>query len=469
MSEASATEYDLCIVGGGSAGYAGAVTARELGKTVVIVDGPGPLAGLCILRGCMPSKTLLRSAEVAQLVRQATEYGIIADTPRVDVKAVVERKRRIIKEFADYRIDGIETFAVIRDAARFVGQDLLQAGDKRISAEKFLIATGSTIAVPDIPGLKATGFVTSDDVLELESLPKSVVVLGGGPTACELAQYLSRLGVATTMVQRSRMLLSDEDDDIGRSLREALERDGITVHTGTTLTGVERDARAKIVRFLRDREEVSVQADEIFVALGRDPNIAGLDLEAAGIAYGEGIKVDEYLRTANPRVYAAGDVLHESLQLVHVAVHEGMLAVCNAFSSQPKKVDYSLQSARAVFTEPQVAIAGLTERECVARGIDHAIASYPFDDLGKGIATGRTEGFAKMLAGRDGKILGVSIVGAEASDLIHEGIALLYFGGNVRDVMEMPHLHPTLAEIMTYPAEALMERLKHEKRPLVTP
>lgn len=469
MSEASATEYDLCIVGGGSAGYAGAVTARELGKSVVIVDGPGPLAGLCILRGCMPSKTLLRSAEVAQLVRQASEYGIIAARPRIDAKAVVERKRRIIKEFADYRIDGIESFSVIRDAARFTGPDSLEAGGKKISADKFLIATGSTIAVPEIPGLKRTGFVTSDDVLELESLPKSVVVLGGGPTACELAQYLSRLGVATTMVQRSATLLSDEDEDIGQSLRGALERDGITVITGTALTVVERSAGAKTVRFSHGGEEMSVHAEEIFVALGRNPNIAGLDLEAAGIAHGEGIEVDDFLRTTNPRVYAAGDVLHESLQLVHVAVHEGMLAACNAFSSRPKKVDYSLQSARAVFTEPQVAIAGLTERDCIARGIDHAIASYPFDDLGKGIATGRTEGFVKMLAAPDGKILGVAIVGAEASDLIHEAIALLYFGANVRDVMEMPHLHPTLSEIMTYPAESLMERFEHEKRPLVTP
>src|SRR5215469_3603141 len=147
MSEASATEYDLCIVGGGSAGYAGAVTARELGKSVVIVDGPGPLAGLCILRGCMPSKTLLRSAEVAQLVRQASEYGIIAAPPRVDAKAVVERKRRIIKDFADFRIDGIETFAVIREAARFTGPDSIEAGGKTISAEKFLLATGSSISV----------------------------------------------------------------------------------------------------------------------------------------------------------------------------------------------------------------------------------------------------------------------------------------------------------------------------------
>ena len=469
MSEASATEYDLCIVGGGSAGYAGAVTARELGKSVVIVDGPGPLAGLCILRGCMPSKTLLRSAEVAQVVRQASEYGIIAAPPRIDVNAVVERKRRIIKGFADYRIDGIESFPVIREPARFNGSDTIEAGGRTISAKRFLIATGSRIAMPAIPGLAEAGFVTSDDVLELETLPRSVVVLGGGPTACELAQYLSRLGVVTTMIQRSPTLLSDEDEDVAQSLRAALERENIVVITGTALTGVERSGGMKTVRFLHGGSETSVQADEIFIALGRNPNILGLDLEAAGIDYGDGIQVDEFLRTTNPRVFAAGDVLHESLQLVHVAVHEGMLAVRNAFESHQTKVDYSLQAARAVFTEPQVAIAGLTERDCARRGIVYAIASYPFDDLGKGIATGHTEGFAKMLATRDGKILGVAIVGAEASDLIHEAIALLYFGANVRDVMEMPHLHPTLAEIMTYPAESLMERLEHEKRPLVAP
>lgn len=469
MSEATATEYDLCIVGGGSAGYAGAVTAADLGKSVVIVDGPGPLAGLCILRGCMPSKTLLRSAEVAQVVRRASEFGIIAQPPRVDVRAVVERKRRIIKDFADYRIEGIESFPVIREAARFNGADTIEAGGRTIAAERFLIATGSTIAVPAIPGLRETGFLTSDDVLELESLPRSVTVLGGGPTACELAQYLSRLGVTTTMVQRSATLLSDEDEDVATALRGGLERDGITVITGTAITRVERSGASKVVRYMHDGREQALEAEELFVALGRDPNIDGLGLEAAGIDHGDGIEVDEFLRTTNPRVYAAGDVLHESWQLVHVAVHEGMLAVRNAFSSHPSKVDYSLQSARAVFTEPQVAIAGLTERECVKRGIVYAVASYPFDDLGKGIATGRTEGFVKMLAARDGKIIGVAIVGAEASDLIHEAIALLYFRADVRDVMEMPHLHPTLAEIMTYPAESLMERLDNEKRPLVTP
>ena len=469
MSEASASKYDLCVIGGGSAGYAAAVTGRDLGRSVVIVDGPGPLAGLCILRGCMPSKTVLRSAEIAQLVRRAGEVGVIVPDPRIDAKAVIERKRRIVKGFADYRIEGIETFPLIRGAARFVGPDAIDVNGLTVRADRFIIATGSTIAVPDIPGLAQSGYVTSDDVLEMESLPGSIVVLGGGPTACELAQYLSRAGVRTTMVQRSMTLLSGEDADVAISLRNALEREGIRIVTGTVLVRVERSGAGKRVHFVREGNEEAVEGDEVFVALGRDPNIVGLDLEAAGIDHDEGVKVDAYLQTSNPRVYGAGDVLHGSWQLVHVGVHEGTLAARNAFALERSKVDYSLQSARAVFTEPQVAIAGLTERECVARGVEYAVAAYPFDDLGKAIATDRTEGFVKILASRDGKILGVAIVGADASDLIHEAIALLHFGATVRDIMEMPHLHPTLAEIMTYPAETLMERLEHERQPLVTP
>ena len=469
MSEARAAKYDLCVIGGGSAGYAAAVTGRDLGRSVVIVDGPGPLAGLCILRGCMPSKTVLRSAEIAQLVRRAGELGVVTSPPRVDVRAVIARKRRIIKDFADYRIEGIETFPLVRGAARFTGPDAIEVDGRPIAAERFVVATGSSIAVPPIPGLVETGFVTSDDVLEMESLPASVVVLGGGPTACELAQYLCRLGVRTTVVQRSMTLLSGEDADVAASLRAALERDGLRIVTGTSLVRVERSGTSKRVRYVRDGVEESVDGDEIFVALGRDANVAGLDLEAAGVGFDDGIMVDEYLCTSNPRVYAAGDVLHESWQLVHVAVHEGMLAARNALGPQRAKADYALQTARAVFTEPQVAVAGLTERDCAAHGIDYAAASYPFDDLGKAIATDRIEGFVKMLAGRDGRLLGVAIVGAEASDLIHEAIALLHFKASVRDVMEMPHLHPTLAEIMTYPAEALMERLDHESQALVTP
>jgi pyruvate/2-oxoglutarate dehydrogenase complex dihydrolipoamide dehydrogenase (E3) component len=463
-------DYDLCVIGAGSAGYAAAVTARNFGKSVAIMDGPGPMAGLCILRGCMPSKTLLRSAEVAQNVRNAAQAGIIAGPPGIDFERVMDRKRRIIKEFADYRIEGIEEFPVLRGTARFVSRDAAAVDERTVRARRFLVATGSTITVPTVQGLAEAGYVTSDKILELSALPESVVVLGGGPTACELAQYLVRLGVATTLLQRSATLLSGEDPDVGTALRQGLERDGITIVTGAKLLRAERSSAGKIVHYEAGGRTQTAQAQELFVAHGRNANVEGLGLEAAGVEYErKGIKVNEYLQTTNPIVYAAGDVLYESTQLVHVAVYEGQLAARNAFDASPAKVDYKLQSARAVFTEPQVAIAGLTERECTARGTYCAVARFPFSDLGKAIATDRTDGFIKVLAAADGTMLGVTIVGAEASDLIHEAIALLHFTANVRDVMLMPHLHPTLAEIITYPAEELMERLENEKRALVTP
>ena len=463
-------EFDFCVIGGGSAGYSAAVTARNLGKSVAIVDGPGPLGGLCILRGCMPSKTLLRSAEIAHLVRHAGDFGIRAGAPSVDFASVMSRKRRIIEEFAEFRIESLTDFQLFRDAASFASRHEVKSGDRTIRAKKFLVATGSVINVPDIPGLAETGFVTSDDVLELDALPPSVIVLGGGATACELAQYLSRLGVDTTVLQRSKTVLSYEDDDVGYALTASLLRDGVRVETGVTLASVERLETGKRVRYTRDGREHVADSAEIFVALGRRADVDGLGLENAGIDFNrEGIKVDRYLRTSNPDVYAAGDVLFESTQLVHVAVYEGQLAARNALGRAATAVDYRLQGARAVFTDPQIAVAGMTERDCIAQGVKYAKATFPFDDLGKAISTNLTEGFIKMLASADGAILGVAIVGAEAADMIHEAIALLYFKANVRDVMLMPHLHPTLAEIITYPAEELCERLENETRALVTP
>ena len=462
-------EFDLCVLGGGSAGFAGATTARGLGKSVAIVDGTEPLAGLCILRGCMPSKTLIRSAEIAHLMKVAPTLGVTPSAVRIDVPAMVARKRRIIGEFADHRVQGLDQFALFRGAPRFVGRRALQVGDEEISAERFLIATGSHINVPPIEGLREAGYLTSDDVLELDRLPRSVVVLGAGDVAVELAQYLVRVGVDTTIVQRGATLLSSEDRDVGEAVRAALEQDGIKIHTGALVERVERSSSGKRVVARRAGGELTVEAEEIFAALGRRPNVEGFGFEAAGVAYGsDGVKVDDYLRTSNPDIFAAGDVTGMN-ELVHVAVYGGALAAANAFTGAPRKLNTDLWSARAVFTDPQVGIAGLSERQAQERGVTYHKATFPFDDLGKAITAELTQGFIKMLAGSDGRILGVTIVGAEASDLIHEAIALIYFGARCHDVMEMPHLHPTLAEIITYPAEELCEKIEHTRHAVVTP
>jgi pyruvate/2-oxoglutarate dehydrogenase complex dihydrolipoamide dehydrogenase (E3) component len=462
--------YDLCVVGAGSAGYAAATTARSLGRSVIIAESRAPLGGLCILRGCMPSKTLLSSSEVAHTVDRAAEYGIIAGPARVDFPALMARKRRIIAEFTDYRVDGIETFPLVRGDVKFTGPQTLSVDGEEIGAGRFIIATGSVINIPPIPGLDAAGYVTSDDVLEFDRLPESVIVLGGGAIACELAQYLRRLGCAVTMLQRSRTLLSREDGDIGSTLHNALESEGVKIVTGVALQSAEVTGSGKRIRYETEGRQNAVEGGEIFVALGRRSNTDGLGLEAAHVDFEiGGIKVDTQLRTSNPLIYAAGDVIFDSTQLVHVAVDEGQTAARNALADAGLTIDYDLYGARAVFTDPQVAVAGLSEVECARRGIAFFSASFPFDDLGKAIAIGATKGFIKMLAAPDGTILGVGIIGPEASDLIHEAIALLYFKANVRDVMQMPHLHPTLAEIFTYPAETLCERLEHERHVLVRP
>ncbi|HME80859.1 MAG TPA: FAD-dependent oxidoreductase [Candidatus Eremiobacteraceae bacterium] len=465
----STHEFDLCVIGAGSAGFAAATTARRMGKRVSLVDGDGPLGGLCILRGCMPSKTVLRSAEVAHLARTAGDVGVTVSGVAPDVAAVIARKRRIIEGFADYRVGGIKEFPLFRGQPTFTGPHELAIGPDTIRASKFVLSTGSVVNLPDIPGLREAGYVTSDDVLELEKPPRSFITLGGGPTACELSQYLRRMDCDVTMVQRSPTILSSEDPDVGEALGSALEDDGIQLHTATVVKRVEADGGRKRVIAQRGPHEMAFEADEIFLALGRRPNVDGLGLERAGVrSDARGVKVNEYLETTNPDICAAGDVTG-SYELVHVAVYEGQLAAHNAFDKDKRRSQYDLQHARAVFTDPQVAIAGKTERQLSELGISYSSSAFPFDDLGKAISANLTQGFIKVMAGKDGVILGVTIVGAEAADLIHEAIALLYFKANVRDVLEMPHLHPTLSEIITYPAEELCERLEGEARVLVCP
>jgi len=452
-------EFDFIVVGAGSAGYAAARTARGLGKRVAFVD-PGPLAGLCILRGCMPSKTLLRSAELAQLAREAPEMGVKAKIEGFDWPRMIARKREIINGFADYRIEGLREFPIFTGPARFVNEREIEVGGERLRGAKFLIATGSVISRPDIPGLEEIGYLTSDEVLELERPPKDVVVLGGGYVATELGQFLHRMGVPATFIQRSAHLLSLEDHDLGEALTRYFKEEGITVHTGTTIERAFLRNGRKVVSFRREGRVHEAEAEEIFFAQGRCPNVMGLDLEKAGVTYSRyGITVDLYMRTSNPNIFAAGDVVG-NFQLVHVAIHEGEVAARNAFLPEQERVDYAMVAAHAVFTDPQVAVAGYRERDLIAEGRSYLKGSFPFDDLGKAISVGRTKGFVKMLADPDnGRILGVGIIGPEASDLIHEAIALLHFKATVHDVLRMPHLHPTMAEIMTYPAEEIADAM----------
>ena len=457
----SSRSHDVVIVGAGSAGYAAACTVRDLGCDAALID-PGPLGGLCILRGCMPSKALLASSDALADARESTRLGITAANVDADMPFIAARKRMLVSEFADYRIEGIEHFPLYHGAARFLSPTRISVGDSvRIEAPKFIIATGSTIAPAGVAGLEQTGYLDSDIVLELEEVPKSVVVLGGGYTACELGQFLARLGAKTTMLIRGRHLLTQSDDDVGSALTRYFEDDGISVLAEARLLGAERRDGAKVVRYARYGEERETVADEIFYALGRVANSADLGLENAGVeCEGNGaVRVDDTLRTSNPAIYAVGDVTGGQM-LVHVAIYQGEVAARNACTDAYEKADYSLVGAHTLFTDPQVAAVGMGEKELGRREVPYVTGRYDFAEHGKAQCLGKTKGFVKMMAHRvTGKILGASVIGPQASELIHEVIVAMNFGATVDQFMRIPHLHPTLAEIWTYPAEACAAQL----------
>jgi pyruvate/2-oxoglutarate dehydrogenase complex dihydrolipoamide dehydrogenase (E3) component len=299
--------HDLIVVGAGSGGYAAARTARDFGCDAALVD-TGPLGGLCILRGCMPSKALLASSDALQDARDADALGIEAGLVKIDLPFIAARKRVLVKEFADYRIEGINSFPLYLGRARFLSSTQLLVGESTVlEANKFVIATGSNVSETALQGLNATGYVDSDAVLEFERIPRSVVVLGGGYTACELGQFLARMGAHTTVLIRSGHLLTSSDDDVGNALTQYFAEEGIQVVTQATLTEAVRRGEEKVVRYKRDGGDYEAVGEEIFYALGRVPNVGGLGLEQAGVEYDAagGIAVDATMRTSNPNVYAA--------------------------------------------------------------------------------------------------------------------------------------------------------------------
>ena len=454
--------HDVIVIGGGSAGYAAARTARDAGADVAIVD-QGPLGGLCILRGCMPTKAILRSAAVAALLRRAKEFGLSPVSAHADLSAIVDRKDRLVREFADYRIQQLRDprLTLYQSQAVFRSPHEISVGDTVLSASSFIVATGSRPSEAPIPGLDQAGYFTSDTILDLRTQPGSLIVLGGGAVALELGQFFARLGTKVTILQRGCTLLSGMDEDIGRALEAALIDEGLEVVTGVQLLRATRDTAGMAVWAMKDGRERSYVGQEILQALGRQPNIEGLRLDLAEVTVDDGrIVVDGAMRTSQTHIYAVGDV-NDVTPIVHLAIQQGEIAAYNAtHADRPAKtIDHRLDT-EVVFTDPQVAVLGLNEVRAKADKIPYLTASYPFDDHGKALCLGAPQGFVKLLAApQTGEILGAQIVGAEAGELIHELIAVMYYHGTAVDLLHMPHYHPTLAEIVTYPAESIVGRL----------
>ncbi|CAE6712629.1 MAG: FAD-dependent oxidoreductase [Nitrospira sp.] len=462
LSQRTDRRHDVVVIGGGSAGYAAARTARDAGADVAIVD-QGPLGGLCILRGCMPTKTILRSAEIMALMKRAREFGLAPVNAQADLAAIVDRKNRLVQEFADYRIAALRDpgFTLYESRAEFISPHEIRVGTLHIRGNAFVIATGSRPAEIAIPGLDQAGYLTSDDMLDVRRAPSSLLVLGGGLVAVEFAQFFARIGTKVTMLQRGATLLSDMDQDVGQALEAAFQAEGIEVITGVSFQQVTSTPTEKTVHFRQGSAVHSRSAELIFQALGRRPNLNGLNVEAAGVDVIDGrLVVGPDMRTSQPHIFAVGDV-NDLTPIVHLAIQQGETAAWNATHAEgpARVIDHRLDS-EMVFTDPQVAVAGLSERQCRARSIPYLTASYPFADHGKAMCLGASHGFVKLLCRPDtGELLGAQIVGPEAAELIHELIAVMYFHGTAQDLLRIPHYHPTLAEIVTYPAESILEQM----------
>jgi pyruvate/2-oxoglutarate dehydrogenase complex dihydrolipoamide dehydrogenase (E3) component len=469
-------EFDVAVIGGGSAGFAAARTAACHGVRVAVIEGGAKMGGLCILRGCMPSKALLESAHRWHEIQRAREFGIRAKAIEFNMSCVQARKQHLVGSFAAHRQKQLRNgdFTLIRGLASFLDANTLLVTNGRkqelVTSASFIIATGSVITHVPVPGLWETGCLTSDTALDTETIPKRLAVLGGGVIAVELGQFFSRAGSKTTILQRSKKIVRNYSPDVSAELERAFRAENLEVRTGVKLVEVSRKGKGKKIVFLQGKKRQEIVVDEILYALGRAPALAALKLENAGIELKDGkLKVDATMASAVPHIFAAGDSVgpHE---VVHIAIQQGEIAARNAVAhlqnhhmtgdwSVPEKIDYRLKTL-VTFTDPEIASVGLTEAEAQEQGLDFLSATYPFNDHGKAEIGGFEYGFVKLIAEKTrGEILGAEIIGPHASDLIHELIAVMRYRGTAHELACMPHYHPTLAEIVTYPAEEIAEKL----------
>jgi dihydrolipoamide dehydrogenase len=452
-------DFDVAVIGGGSGGYAAARTTASARLKTVVIEGGEEVGGLCILRGCMPTKALLYAAEVKHLAEHAEAWGVRTGKVSFDFAKVMARKNAQVKDFADYRVRQLNTgkFKFIRANAKFLDAHTVELNNgKKLTAKNFVIATGSKVAPPPLPTLDEIGYLTSDDAIALKKLPKSLIILGGGAIACEFAQFFTRFGVKITLVQRSEHLLKDFDTDAGTEIEKVFRREGIKIFTNTKLVGARRKGKLKMVSFEQNKKTISISAEQILFALGRIANTASLNLESGGVKTENSYVVTNCkMQTTAPHIFAAGDCTgpHE---IVHIAVQQGEIAAHNiAHTKLPRKIDHRLLIS-IVFTDPQAAFVGLTEKEAKSRGIKFLAATYPFNDHGKSLIMEAKDGFVKLLAHpKSGEILGGECVGPVGGELIHEIVAAMAKRMTVQELAAMPHYHPTLAEIWTYPAEEL--------------
>lgn len=405
---------DICIIGAGSGGLSVAAGAAQLGRKTVLIE-KGEMGGDCLNTGCVPSKALLAAAKRAQSVRTASEFGITAQEPSIDYAAVMKHVRGVIETIAP--IDSQERFeglgvTVLRDAAEFISERTVKAGDFTVHAKHFVIATGSTPYAPPIEGLAETPYFTNENLFENNEAPKRLAIIGGGPIGVEMAQAHRRLG-ADVIVFEGQRILGNDDPELVDVVRRRLIDEGVELHEDAAVQSVKSDGAAIIVT----ANGRSYTVSHVLVAVGRRPTVDGLGLDVAGVKFDKGgIKVDNRLRTSNKRIYAIGDVAG-GRQFTHVAGYHASIVIRNILFKMPSKNGEAL-APHVTYSDPELAHVGLTENAAKKKHSNVTVARWSFDENDRAQAERETEGFVKVVAGKGGRILGASIVGTDAGDLI---------------------------------------------------
>jgi dihydrolipoamide dehydrogenase len=460
--------YDLVVIGGGPAGYVGAIRAAQLGANVCVVE-KDELGGVCLNRGCIPTKTLVKTAELLARMREAEAFGLTIPGPvSLDLPKAMARKDQVVKTL----VKGIESLfkgwkiTIKKGDAKFVSREKLiiqsPAGVEEIGARATLVATGSSAA--QIPMFPVDGqiILSSDHLLKMQSVPKSILIIGAGAIGCEWAFIMKEFGSEVTVIEMLPQVAPTEDEMVGTLLLREMKKRKIKALTGEKIVKVETSSEG-VIAHTESREQL--RAEKMLVSIGRSPNSRELGLEQIGGDMDSRgfIKVNSRLETSVPGIYAAGDVVGGML-LAHKASAEAKVAVANALGRQ-EEMDYRVIPA-VIFTFPEVGSVGLKERDAQAQGLNYAASSFPFRALGKAQAIGEIAGEVKLVFEKDSlRLLGCHIIGPDAGDLIHEAALALRLNATIKDLAETVHAHPTLSEAMMEAGEAALGQAIHLPKP----
>jgi len=457
-------EFDIVVIGGGAGGLVVAAGGASLGAKVALVE-KHKMGGDCLNYGCVPSKTLLKSAKVAHLMRTASDYGVPSHNPVPQIADVMERVAGVIRGIepndSAERFRGLGVDVIFGDG-RFTAPDCFEVNGRKLTARTFVIATGSRPGVPPVPGIDTVPYLTNETVFNLREQVPSMIVIGAGPIGCEMAQGFGRLGTRVTVVDVAPQIMPREDADMAQVVRTQMEHDGIDFLLDASIIRVD-GAKHDISMLVRSKDgtERTLQATHLLVAAGRRANVEGLGLEAAGVEVEKGkITSDANLRTTNPHIYVCGDVAG-GLQFTHLAGHHAGVLLRQAIF----RMSWAKPSPHvpwATYTDPELARIGLSETEAKKSGSAYKVYRFGFDDLDRARTEGETEGFAKVITDPKGKILGAAIVGPHAGEVICEYVLAVNKGMKLNELAGIIHIYPTFAEINKRVAD---QRLKEGLTP----